>query len=83
MTAELSPYAQALAPATPFRLPRTAPHPRFSGSESAASIELLDLTMVVSWTLQGYYRARYRTETAYVPNGTTLRRRRMAGRIEE
>ena len=39
--------------------------------------------MVVSRTLQDYYRARYRTKTAYVPNGTTLRQRRMAGRVED
>jgi glycosyltransferase involved in cell wall biosynthesis len=38
-----------------------------------ASIKLPDLTMVVSRTLQNYYRSRYGTETAYVPNGTTLR----------
>jgi glycosyltransferase involved in cell wall biosynthesis len=48
-----------------------------------ASIKLPDLTMVVSRTLQDYYRSRYGTETAYVPNGTTLRPRRSAGRLHE
>jgi glycosyltransferase involved in cell wall biosynthesis len=48
-----------------------------------ASVKLPDLTIVVSRTLQDYYRSRYGTETAYVPNGTTLRQRRMAGRLEE
>ena len=31
-----------------------------------------DITMVVSRTLQEYYRERYRRETVYVPNGATL-----------
>ena len=48
-----------------------------------ASVKLPDLTMVVSRTLQDYYRARYGTEPAYVPNGTTLRQRRVAGRLQE
>jgi glycosyltransferase involved in cell wall biosynthesis len=48
-----------------------------------ASVRLPDLTMVVSRTLQDYYRSRYGTETSYVPNGTTLRQRRMAGRLQE
>ncbi len=38
-----------------------------------ASIKLPDLTMVVSRTLQDYYHSRHGAETAYVPNGTTLR----------
>ena len=48
-----------------------------------ASVKLPDLTMVVSRTLQDYYRSRYATETAYVPNGTTLRQRRPAARLHE
>jgi glycosyltransferase involved in cell wall biosynthesis len=48
-----------------------------------ASVKLPDLTMVVSRTLQNYYRSRYATETAYVPNGTTLRQRRAAARLQE
>ncbi len=46
-----------------------------------ASIKLPDATMVVSRTLQEYYRTRYGTEPVYVPNGTTLRQRRTAGRL--
>jgi glycosyltransferase involved in cell wall biosynthesis len=48
-----------------------------------ASVKLPDLTMVVSRTLQDYYRSRYETETAYVPNGTTLRQRRTGGRLHK
>jgi glycosyltransferase involved in cell wall biosynthesis len=48
-----------------------------------ASVKLPDLTMVVSRTLQEYYRSRYGTETAYVPNGTMLRPRRNAARLHE
>ena len=48
-----------------------------------ASIKLPDLTMVVSRTLQEYYRAHYGTEPVYVPNGTTLRKRSTAGRLQE
>jgi glycosyltransferase involved in cell wall biosynthesis len=48
-----------------------------------ASIELPDTTMVVSRTLQEYYRAHYDTELAYVPNGTKLRRRRTATRLRD
>jgi glycosyltransferase involved in cell wall biosynthesis len=47
-----------------------------------ASFKLPDLTMVVSRTLQGYYHSRYAAETAYVPNGTTLRQRRSTGRLQ-
>ena len=39
--------------------------------------------MVVSRTLQEYYRAHYDTELAYVPNGTKLRRRRTATRLRD
>ncbi len=48
-----------------------------------ASVKLPDLTMVVSRTLQDYYRSRYSTETAYVPNGTTLRQRSATRRLHE
>jgi glycosyltransferase involved in cell wall biosynthesis len=48
-----------------------------------ASIKLPDLTMVVSRTLQDYYRSRYGTDAVYVPNGTTLRRRRTSGWLHE
>jgi glycosyltransferase involved in cell wall biosynthesis len=46
-----------------------------------ASIKLPDTTMVVSRTLQDYYRTHYETEPVYVPNGTTLRQRRATGRL--
>ncbi len=46
-----------------------------------AAIKLPDTTVVVSRTLQEYYRARYKTEPVYVPNGTKLRQRRTAGRL--
>lgn len=48
-----------------------------------ASIKLPDMTMVVSRTLQEYYRSQHGTETAYVPNGTILRQRRAAGRLHD
>ena len=48
-----------------------------------ASIKLPDTTMVVSRTLQDYYRTHYRAEPAYVPNGTTLRKRRAARRLSD
>jgi len=40
-----------------------------------ASARVPDATMVVSRTLQEYYRLNYGIETAYVPNGATLRQR--------
>jgi len=46
-----------------------------------AAIRLPNATMVVSRTLQKYYRARYGADTMYVPNGTTLRERRTASQI--
>ncbi len=46
-----------------------------------ASIKLPDTTMVVSRTLQEYYRSRYGAESAYVPNGTTLRKRKTVERL--
>jgi glycosyltransferase involved in cell wall biosynthesis len=48
-----------------------------------ASIQLPDLTMVVSRTLQDYYRTHYGTEPVYVPNGTSLRQPGTAGRLRE
>ena len=51
---------------------------RHSRLGEQASVKLPDLTMVVSRTLQDYYRSRYVAETAYVPNGTTLRQRSAA-----
>ncbi len=48
-----------------------------------AAIKLPDTTVVVSRTLQEYYRARYETEPVYVPNGTKLRQRRAAGRLRD
>jgi glycosyltransferase involved in cell wall biosynthesis len=38
----------------------------------AAAVSLPDATMVVSRTLQQYYRERYKRDTIYVPNGATL-----------
>jgi glycosyltransferase involved in cell wall biosynthesis len=46
-----------------------------------ASIKLPDTTMVVSRTLQEYYRVRYGAESAYVPNGTILRQQKTVGRL--
>jgi glycosyltransferase involved in cell wall biosynthesis len=40
------------------------------------SVRLPNATIVVSRTLQHYYRERYGIEPAYVPNGTILRQRR-------
>jgi glycosyltransferase involved in cell wall biosynthesis len=48
-----------------------------------ASVKLPDATMVVSRTLQEYYRSRYGAEPAYIPNGTTLRTRRATERLRE
>ena len=39
-------------------------------------------TVVVSRTLQEHYRSRYATECSYIPNGTQIRRRRIAGFLE-
>jgi glycosyltransferase involved in cell wall biosynthesis len=38
----------------------------------AAAVALPDATMVVSRTLQQYYREQYKRDTIYVPNGATL-----------
>jgi len=45
------------------------------GLGELASVRLPNATMVVSRTLQDYYRVRYGTDTMYVPNGTSLRER--------
>lgn len=49
----------------------------------AASAIFPNETMVVSKTLQTYYRDRYRIETVYVPNGATLRERSPVSKIVE
>ncbi len=46
-----------------------------------AAIRLPDATMVVSQTLQEYYRSHYGAGPAYVPNGTILRQRRTSERL--
>ena len=38
----------------------------------AAAVKLPDATMVVSHTLQQYYRDQYQRDTVYVPNGATI-----------
>jgi glycosyltransferase involved in cell wall biosynthesis len=48
-----------------------------------AAIQLPDLTMVVSRTLQEYYRSHHGMEPVYVPNGTSLRQRRAGKRLRE
>ncbi len=48
-----------------------------------AAIKLPDQTVVVSRTLQEYYRAGYKTEPVYVPNGTNLRKRRPGRKLAE
>lgn len=49
----------------------------------AAAVWLPNATMVVSRTLQKYYRERYRRPTVYVPNGACLRTRNPAKRLTE
>ena len=39
-----------------------------------AAVRLPNRTMVVSRTLQDYYRAKYRAETLYIPNGSVIRK---------
>jgi glycosyltransferase involved in cell wall biosynthesis len=46
-----------------------------------AAVRLPSQTMVVSQTLQDFYRARYRADTCYVPNGGMLRERRLPEKI--
>ena len=42
----------------------------------AAAVALPNATMVVSHTLQQYYRQRYGRQTIYIPNGASCARRR-------
>jgi glycosyltransferase involved in cell wall biosynthesis len=46
-----------------------------------AAVRFPNRTMVVSRTLQSYYRRRYGVETEYIANGSQLRERRESGRI--
>ncbi|HKB98520.1 MAG TPA: glycosyltransferase family 4 protein [Terriglobales bacterium] len=49
----------------------------------AAAVSSPDATMVVSRTLQKYYRQRYKRDTIYVPNGATLAPRRLPRKLIE
>jgi glycosyltransferase involved in cell wall biosynthesis len=49
----------------------------------AAAVSLPDATMVVSRTLQEYYREQYKRDTIYVPNGATLAPRRLPRQLIE
>jgi len=49
----------------------------------AAAVSLPDATMVVSHTLQEYYRQQYKRDTIYVPNGATLASRRVPRQLIE
>jgi glycosyltransferase involved in cell wall biosynthesis len=48
-----------------------------------AAVRLPNSTMVVSRSLQSYYRERYSSETVYVANGADLRERRQPSRMRE
>jgi glycosyltransferase involved in cell wall biosynthesis len=48
-----------------------------------ASARIPDATMVVSRVLQEYYRRNYGIETAYVPNGATLRERTGSAHLKQ
>jgi len=48
-----------------------------------AAVRLPNSTMVVSRSLQSYYREQYCAETVYVANGADLRERRRASRMRE
>jgi len=48
-----------------------------------AAVSLPNATMVVSRTLQDYYRERYKRETIYVPNGATLAAGNSRGQLTE
>jgi len=54
-----------------------------AGGEKRPPYRLPDATMVVSQTLQQYYRQRYNRDTVYVPNGATLAPARMPRRSDE
>lgn len=49
----------------------------------AAAVRLPNATMVVSKTLQDYYRAHYRRETVYVPNGAVVRQRSLPTHLSQ
>jgi glycosyltransferase involved in cell wall biosynthesis len=49
----------------------------------AAAVSLPDATMVVSHTLQEYYRQQYKRDTIYIPNGATLASRRVPRQLIE
>lgn len=49
----------------------------------AAAVSLPDATMVVSRTLQQYYRQQYDRDTVYVPNGAVSAPRRLTGQLAE
>jgi glycosyltransferase involved in cell wall biosynthesis len=49
----------------------------------AAAVSLPDATMVVSRTLQEYYREQYKRDTIYVPNGATLAPQRLPRQLIE
>jgi glycosyltransferase involved in cell wall biosynthesis len=49
----------------------------------AAAVSLPDATMVVSRTLQEYYREQYKRDTIYVPNGATLAPQRFPRKLIE
>jgi glycosyltransferase involved in cell wall biosynthesis len=49
----------------------------------AAAVSLPDATMVVSRTLQQYYREQYKRDTIYVPNGATLAPQRLPRQLIE
>ncbi len=49
----------------------------------AAAVSAPDATMVVSRTLQNYYRQRYNRDTTYIPNGATFTARRAPERLTE
>ena len=48
-----------------------------------AAVRLPNTTVVVSRTLQDYYRSRYDAETIYAPNGTIIRTRLGSSRLEQ
>jgi glycosyltransferase involved in cell wall biosynthesis len=48
-----------------------------------AAIRLPSATMVVSRTLEQYYRTRYDADTFYVPNGATVRERREVSHLHD
>ncbi len=49
----------------------------------AAAVSLPDATMVVSRTLQQYYREQYKRDTIYVPNGATVAPQRLPRQLIE